>query len=409
MKVFNIFLISLSSLGSNKLRAGLALLGIVIGISAVIILMSIGRGVQNLIISGLEDLGTNLVLVWSSPPDDKNFVPNFTLSDSYALIDSLNAPSVMTVAPEKHTFRKVAYSDKFFESDIVGVTGVYSEVRNLSVSKGMFITDIHTSNINKVAVLGSRVSETLFDENDPIGKRVRIGKSRFTVIGVLESKDSSGFGSDANDMTFVPITSLHSYLAKNVTSHGDIAIDFISVKANSPEEVDSAMAETAKILRLRHRITGDDDFIVTSQKEILAMLQVAIGAIVFFLVSIAAISLLVGGIGIMNIMLVSVTERTREIGIRKALGAKRMDILLQFVMEAVFLTIAGGLLGILIGYFCSMLLDGIPIGDQELRTAFDLPIALIAIGVSGSIGLFFGIFPAYRASKLHPIDALRYQ
>ena len=161
MKVLNIFIISLSSIGSNKLRAGLALLGIVIGISAVIVLMSIGRGVQNLIISGLEDLGTNLVLVWASPPDDKNYVPNFTLSDSDALLDKLNAPSIMTVAPEKHTFRKVAYSDQFVESDIVGVTGVYSEVRNLSVEKGIFITDIHVSNTNKaVSYTHLRAHET---------------------------------------------------------------------------------------------------------------------------------------------------------------------------------------------------------------------------------------------------------
>ena len=182
------------------------------------------------------------------------------------------------------------------------------------------------------------------------------------------------------------------------------------VKATSYDTVTKAMAETAKIIRLEHRlIDEDDDFVLTNQQEILKSLEIALAAIVFFLVSIAAISLIVGGIGIMNIMLVSVTERTREIGIRKALGAKRSDILVQFVIEAVLLTCSGGFIGIALGYLSSLALDGIPIGEGQLETSFGIDIALIAISVSTVIGLFFGIFPAFRASKLHPIEALRFQ
>jgi len=411
LKTITIILMALNSLTANKLRASLALLGIVIGITAVITLMSLGRGVQQLIVSSLESMGTNLVMVM---PDyltvDLEDITSLTLSDSEALIDPDNAPSILAVAPEISRTLRVISPEHDSRPNVVGVTSSYALVRNLEVERGMFFSDIHVDQSSKVSVLGAKLADKLFDGLDPIGQEIRIGGgTRFNVIGLLSEKDNATFGVGINDMAFVPISAMYSNLNATRSISGEVNIDYISIKAVDSDSVEKAMAEATKITRLQHRVKGKDDFIVTSQQEILAMLEVAVAAIMFFLVSIAAISLLVGGIGIMNIMLVSVTERTREIGVRKALGAKRGDILLQFVVEAILLTGGGGLLGIIFGYACSRLLNGIPIGEESLQTSFSPDIALLALGVSAGIGLFFGIFPAYRASKLHPIEALRHQ
>ena len=414
MKFITIFRMALSSLGNNKLRSALALLGIVIGITAVISLMSIGKGIQAFIVDSLESQGSNLVMLIPKEPEKENEKWNFfNLSDVDALKDKENAPSIMNAVAEKSWSGKIVLGDKSINSTVLGITDGYYDVSNLDLGFGIFITETHQEDVRKVIVIGKRIVEKLFDNQNPIGQQVRVLNHRFTVVGVMEEQDNPGWGVNPNKTAYIPITTMYETLSP-FRPYGEVEkeVDWIKVKAVSFENVPMAMAETAKIMRFQNRIAvgEDDDFIVTNQQEILNSLQTIINAIIFFLTSIAAISLLVGGIGIMNIMLVSVTERTREIGIRKALGAKRSDILYQFVVEAILLTGTGGVLGIALGYGVSVALDGIPFGNGEnLETAFTLDIALLALGVSAAIGLFFGIFPAYRASKLHPIEALRYQ
>ena len=414
MKFITIFRMALSSLGNNKLRSALALLGIVIGITAVISLMSIGKGIQAFIVDSLESQGSNLVMLIPKEPEKENEKWNFfNLSDVDALKDKENAPSIMNAVAEKSWSGKIVLGDKSINSTVLGITDGYYDVSNLDLGFGIFITETHQEDVRKVIVIGTRIVEKLFDNQNPIGQQVRVLNHRFTVVGVMDEQDNPGWGVDPNKTAYIPITTMYETLSP-FRPYGEVEkeVDWIKVKAVSFENVPMAMAETAKIMRFQNRIAvgEDDDFIVTNQQEILNSLQTIINAIIFFLTSIAAISLLVGGIGIMNIMLVSVTERTREIGIRKALGAKRSDILYQFVVEAILLTGTGGILGIALGYGVSVALDGIPFGNGEsLETAFTLDIALLALGVSAAIGLFFGIFPAYRAAKLHPIEALRYQ
>ena len=411
MKLASLFYMSLGSLGSNKLRSLLALLGIVIGITAVIALMSIGKGVQKLIIDELEGIGTNLVFLIPAEPEKKDDPWKLlTLSDVDSLKKNANTTAILDVAAEKNRQGKSIKGDKSINGNVIGVTEGYDFVRNIELQSGIFINEFHLEQTNQVVVIGSEVKDRLFEDDNPIGSKIRIKDSRFTVIGVVQEQDKSSWGDIPNKVSYIPITTMFQTLSPNYSIDGQKEIDWIMVKATSYDTVTKAMAETAKIIRLEHRlIDEDDDFVLTNQQEILKSLEIALAAIVFFLVSIAAISLIVGGIGIMNIMLVSVTERTREIGIRKALGAKRSDILVQFVIEAVLLTCSGGFIGIALGYLSSLALDGIPIGEGQLETSFGIDIALIAISVSTVIGLFFGIFPAFRASKLHPIEALRFQ
>ena len=302
------------------------------------------------------------------------------------------------VAGRKNTF-----------ANIIGVTPEYEEVRNAPVEFGQFISQGHVERNATVAVLGYQVAQDLYGFRSPIGQPIRIGGRQFEVIGVLEEQGGSSFFS-FDDRIMVPITAAYYRLASSRTTQGGISVQTINVKTQGVQVMDSALAEVATILRLRHRITGEDDFTVTSQQETIEALEEATNAFVFFLGAIAGISLLVGGIGIMNIMLVSVTERTREIGIRKAMGAKRRDILLQFVSEATLLSLGGGGVGLLLGWVLSNLLnDRAIIGTSPTQTAFSFDIAVLALAVSAAIGLFFGIYPAMRAASLHPIEALRHE
>ena len=392
---------AISSLGANKLRAGLALLGIVIGVTAVITLMSIGRGAADEITGLIQGLGTNLLFV--QPQEGQ-----LTLGDAEALVDPVYAPSVLAAAPEINTGATIAAGRENTFSTVVGATPEYLEARNLEMAEGMFITFPHVENRDEVIVLGGTVSEWLFQNRNPVGEHVRLNGRRFRVIGVLESQGGFGFGS-FDFQVIVPITTAYYRLSGVRTTSGDIIVNLINVQVRDVEQVDQAIEETSGVLRLRHRITGQDDFLVTSQQETIETLQQATNTFVVFLGAIAGISLLVGGIGIMNIMLVSVTERTREIGIRKAMGAKRRDILFQFVAEATALSIGGGLLGVAIGFWMTNAIDGRTLVGQTFTTSFNNQFAILALVVSAGIGLFFGIYPAIRASRLHPIDALRYE
>ncbi len=414
MGPFSIIRTALSSIWANKLRAGLTLLGIVIGVAAVISLMAIGKGAQQAITSNIESLGTNLLFVRAGASSQggvfggQGSASTLTLDDAYALMDPVFAPSVAAVAPEVGASGQVVAGRENTFTQIVGATPEYESVRNFSTASGEFISAFHVRNRSEVAVLGSQVAETLFGFRDPVGQAVRINGRRFTVIGVLESQ-GGGFAGLYDNQILVPITTAYYRLAAQRTTQGGVSVQTINVQVGSDSAMDEAIQEIATVLRLRHRITGDDDFTISSQQETIEALEETTNTFVVFLGAIASISLVVGGIGIMNIMLVSVTERTREIGIRKAMGAKRRDILLQFVSEATLLSVSGGGIGVLLGVAVSWLLNGRSLGGQNFQTAFSGDIALLAIVVSAAIGLFFGIYPAMRAARLHPIEALRYE
>ena len=404
---------ALSSLGSNKLRTTLALLGIVIGVAAVIATMSVGQGAQQSITSRIESLGTNLLFV--RPGAAALGEPSsLTLQDAFALVDPTFAPAVAAAAPELNTSgRLVVGRDNTF-GQIVGVTPEYEMVRGYSVASGQFVSAAHVTAISDVAVLGSNIAETLFGFRDPVGQNVRIsaGQSanarQFTVIGVLESRGGTALGNFDNQV-LVPITTVYYRMGSERTVHGDITVNSINVQVAEDAVMEDAVRQITTVLRLRHHLSNEDDFTITSQEEAIETLEGTTQTFVIFLGAIAGISLLVGGIGIMNIMLVSVTERTREIGIRKAMGAKWRDILSQFVSEATLLSLGGGLVGAALGVGLSMALDGRDLGGQVFLTAVSGNIIVLAVSVAVIIGLFFGIYPAARAANLHPIEALRYE
>ena len=415
MNAQTILFTALSSLGANKMRAGLTLLGVVIGVAAVITLMSIGKGVQQSITQRIESLGTNLLFVRPGDANQRGFssgqgsATTLTMADAFALKDDLFTPSVAAVAPEISTSAQVVAGRNNTNTRIYGVTPEYLPARNFELSSGQFIAPGHVKENSQVVVLGSEVAQTLFGFRNPVGQNVRIKSRQFEVIGVLESKGGGNRFFSLDDQALVPITTAYYRLSYQRTAQGGINVQTINVQLRDVDDVDKAIREVATVLRLRHRITREDDFSITSQQETIETLQETTNTFVVFLGAIAGISLLVGGIGIMNIMLVSVTERTREIGIRKAMGAKRRDILLQFVSEATLLSLGGGGVGVTLGLALSILLNGRSLLGTPTQTVFSPEVAVLALAVSAAIGLFFGIYPAMRAARLHPIEALRYE
>ena len=407
-------LTALDALSSNKLRSGLTLLGIIIGVTAVIALTGIGRGAQESITSRIEALGTNLLFVQPGATNLFGFAgaqgsaTSLTLEDSEALRDPFLAPSVVDVAPELTTFGQIVFERDNTNTQVVGVTPSYLPVRAYELEDGRPLAEADVARSAQVALLGSSTAEALFGLRHPVGHTIRINGRPFEVVGLLASRGSGGFG-NLDDRVLVPITTAYYRLGAQRTAGGEVTVQRISVQIADEEASDAATAEISSILRLRHRITGEDDFSVTSQVETIETLEETTQTFVIFLGAIAGISLLVGGIGIMNIMLVSVTERTREIGIRKAMGAKRRDILSQFLVEAVLLSLAGGIVGVALGYAITHFFDGVELASQPLEMVFSTDIALLATAVSAAIGLFFGIYPAMQAARLHPIEALRHE
>jgi putative ABC transport system permease protein len=399
---------ALQSLAANKMRSGLTILGIVIGVAAVIAMVSVGRGAEGTITGSIEGIGTNLVFVFSGGSEEVRNPQPITLGDANAIADPFQAPSVVGVAPLIQGSVKVTAGGESTSTRVSGVTPDYAPVRNYSVSEGEFINSEHILGRASVVLLGSDTAETLFGRTQGlVGESVRIEGQPFRVIGVLESKGGSGFTND-DDQVMVPLTTAQARL---LPRNPRDKLDMLMVEAISPDKVPQASQEVSQILRSRHRTEiGADDFSLLSQQDFLDTAQVITGVLTIFLGGIAGISLLVGGIGIMNIMLVSVTERTREIGLRKALGARRMDILVQFLTESSLLSLVGGLIGIGLGWLIAFVVGQIAASSNTpLNPSIGLDTILMATLFSTAVGLFFGLYPANRAASLQPVDALRYE
>ena len=398
---------ALESLASNKLRSGLTVLGIVIGVGAVIALLAIGQGAQATITGSISDIGTNLLFVMRNQDQEVRVREHLTLADAQALADPFAAPSVVGVAPMLMGTVEGAYGGESTVTQALGVTPDYGPVRNVEMAEGTFISEEHMLGRAAVVVLGPDTVETLFGRREGVvGETVRIEGQPYRILGVTAAKGGSGF-SNEDDQVFLPLTTAQTRLF----SRDRDQVDMIIAQAISADAVDQASEEISNILRLRHRTPiGVDDFTVFTQRDFIDTAQSITGVLTIFLGGIAAISLLVGGIGIMNIMLVSVTERTREIGLRKAVGARKRDILFQFLTESSLLSLFGGLIGILLGWALAALVGAIAAAsDTELNPAVSLNAILLATLFSAAVGLFFGLYPAKRASDLEPVEALRHE
>jgi putative ABC transport system permease protein len=409
MNFFQAFIEALQSLSANKMRSGLTILGIVIGVAAVIAMVSIGRGAQNAITGSIQGIGTNLIFVLSggTSEDVRNPQP-LTQGDADAMADPFQAPSVTGVAPELRGQVKVTYGGQSTNTSLEGVTPEYATVRNNSVSEGQFISEEQILGRSSVVLLGQDVADKLFGRKEGlVGETVRIEGQPFRVSGVLASKGGSGF-SNEDDRVVIPLSTAQTRLLRRSPSD---RVDMIMVEAASANSVTLAQQEISQILRTRHRTAiGADDFTILTQQDFLSTASTITNVLTIFLGGIAAISLLVGGIGIMNIMLVSVTERTREIGLRKALGARRMDILIQFLTESAVLSMLGGIIGIALGWLISYGVGRIAAANNTpITPAIGIDTILIATLFSTAVGLFFGLYPANRAAGLQPEEALRYE
>jgi len=415
MKLWESIRLAWHSLGANKLRSALTTLGIIIGVAAVIALLSLGRGVQTSITSQIQSIGTNLLYVRPGAQTqggvraEVGSAVTLTLDDARALADPANVPSAVAIAPQVNSFGQVVASGQNARTQILGVTPEYAQVRNYQVLSGEFIQASHVTARSAVAVLGYTTAANLFgDPESAVGQSIRINGQPFRVIGVLAPKGTIGpFSQD--DLVMVPLTTVQTRLFRGANVRGSDSVSLISVQVADASLIHQATQEIAETLRQRHRVLYEDDFTISSQQDVLNTALQITGALTLFLGGIAAISLLVGGIGIMNIMLVTVTERTREIGIRKAVGARRRDILTQFLIEAVMLSVMGGVLGIAVGWGISRLLGNIQLGTTAIQPEVGLDAVLMATLFSMAVGIFFGIYPASRAAALNPIEALRYE
>jgi len=399
---------ALESLASNKLRSILTILGIVIGVGAVIAMLAVGVGAQDTITGSISGIGSNLLFVFrGNQVTTVSRVEPLTLEDAQALLDQFQAPSVDTVAPVVNADVKVTYAGDSTSTSLTGVTPSYSDVRNYSVTEGEFITEEQYLGNASVVLLGPDVADELFGRRDGIvGETVRIEGQPFRVTGVLESKGGSAFGSQDN-VVMIPFSTAQA----RITRRSSNRVDMILVKVLEADHMQQATDEVAQILRNRHRTKiGEDDFTIFSQQDFVSTAKTITGVLTIFLGGIAGISLLVGGIGIMNIMLVSVTERTREIGLRKALGARKKDILIQFLTESSMLSLFGGVIGIGLGWLIAFVVGRIAVASGTPFTPkVGIDAILLATIFSTAVGLFFGLYPANRAAGLEPVEALRYE
>jgi putative ABC transport system permease protein len=393
------------ALTANKARSGLTILGIVIGIASVISMVSIGQGVGGQIQSSIEGLGSNLLtVVPGSQQQGRSAVSTGRGSAQTLKMEDADAikeiPGVAYVSPEyQRRFQVLAPTGNNTNTTVVGVTADYAPAHNTTVENGAYITDAQTKTMSRVAVLGPSTATDLFGGEDPIGKVIRINKINFKVVGVLTAKGGMGFN-NPDDMIFVPLGTMMKILA------GSDYLSTISISVTTKDDMDTVKAEVITAIAAKHKVDEESaDFSVISQADIMSTLNQVTMTFTLFLAAVAGISLLVGGIGIMNMMLTTVTERTREIGLRKAVGAKNRDISRQFLVEAVMLTFVGGIVGVVLGWAASLAIANL----ASIATTVSPMAVLLAFGVSAAIGIVFGYYPARRAAVLNPIEALRYE
>ena len=406
MNISESFLTALDSLLANKMRSVLTMLGVIIGVAAVIALLSIGNGVSSSITGEIQAIGTNLLTI-NTDFENSNGRSALSMEDVAALADPLNAPAIGQVAASSSGVQEIVYNGLSESETVSGVTANYFTVNNLTeFAAGDTLTEADIDTSARVVVLGATVAEDLFGDAFPIGRSVKINGVSYEVVGVL-TESGQGIGGNPDTTAFIPLTTAQSRLYPERTRTGAKAVSTIYAEAVSEELADEATTQVTEILREQHRITyaGEDDFSIFSQTDLLSTLDTVTSTLTAFLGSIAGISLLVGGIGIMNIMLVSVTERTREIGIRKAVGALKRDILAQFLLESLLLSLLGGGLGIALG----LLISNLSGSALNIDTLVDVSTISLATGFAAGVGLLFGIYPAWRASGLRPIEALRYE
>ena len=396
------------SLKINKMRSMLTSLGIIIGVSAVIIMLAVGSGASERIAKDMESMGSNLLMIRSSSATTSGVrmgsgtKPSLTLKDA-EVIES-NAQGVLAVAPYSSSSSQLTYGNQNWATTVAGTTASYLYIRNYEILQGRNFIPEDIKNSTKVAIVGDTVATELFGDMNPINKTMRIGNVPFKVIGLLKTKGENGMGMDQDDLVFIPITTAQK---KVFGTDFPGSVKMINVKALSDETLSLAANDITDILRRRHNIgkNQDDDFEIRNLAEMQETIKSSARTMSLLLGAIASVSLLVGGIGIMNIMLVSVTERTKEIGIRMAIGAKASDIRIQFLIESFLLSVIGGLIGVILGVG----------GAQLLHIFADMSISIstfsiiLSLGFSGAIGVMFGYYPAYKASLLNPIDALRYE
>ncbi|MTJ09371.1 ABC transporter permease [Anabaena sp. UHCC 0204] len=392
-----------TTLLANKLRSSLTMLGIIIGNASVIAMIGIGEGAQKLATEQFESLGPNLLFIIPGSPESRNRVieipKTLVLEDAKAIAKQVRA--IKDVAPEINTRTTITYRNKNSSSSIIGTTPNYLAVRSVEIEKGRFFNELDIKRSLPVVVLGPELARKLFGNQSPIGQNIRIKNVSFEVIGLTVAKGTF-LGNNNDDIAFIPITTMSGRIVGRTSPYG-IDLSLISVSAKDENSIRAAEFQLTNLLRLRHKITQEDDFTIRTQKNILDIISTITNGLTLMLAAIAGISLLVGGIGIMNIMLVSVTERTQEIGLRKAIGATQQDILIQFMIEAVILSIAGGILGIALGGGSVILISMV----TPLQAGISPSAVILAASVSGSIGLFFGVVPARRAAQLDPMVALR--
>jgi len=408
MKIADLFEETYSAILSNKARSGLTILGIVIGIGSVIAMISIGQGAQGSIESNIQALGSNLVMITPGAQRGQGFqvssgrgsAQSLTMLDVQAIQSSVAL--VKDIAPENTGNYQITAKGTNTRTRVVGVTASYTGVRNVEISDGSFISDQNSKSMSKVAVLGPTTRDDLFgaDATNAIGQTIRIKGIEFKVVGITKSKGGTGFGSQ-DDVIYVPLTTAQKFLA------GNDYLTTISVQANDQKSMTEMQSEITSLLLERHHISDSTlaDFSILNQADIAASASSITNTLTILLGSIAGISLIVGGIGIMNMMLTTVTERTREIGLRKSIGAKRKDITFQFLSEAVMLTFLGGIFGVILGWILSLGVSKF----GGITTKISLSSVLLSFGVSALIGILFGYYPAKRAAKLNPIEALRYE
>ncbi len=405
MGILDIFDIAVNSLTRNKVRSFLTMLGIIIGVGAVIAMMAVGTGAQENIKSQIASLGTNVILVFPGSFNQGGVRSGTGTSASLTPEDLVaiqtQCPSVALASPTVRDGAQIVYQEQNWRASIIGATPEYFTIRNWPVSSGQYFTEADIRGATKVCVIGQTIADNLFKGNDPVGQIIRIKKMPFKITGVLSMKGQSAQGTDQDDIIIAPYTTVQ----KKMT--GQTFLSNIMISAVSEDAMLDAQSQITELLRVRHKLQPweENDFTVRSQTEIATAAQATSQVLTILLASIASISLIVGGIGIMNIMLVSVTERTKEIGIRMAIGATAKNIMMQFLIEAVVLSLLGGLIGVILGVLSSNLISTFA-GWTTMVSSTSI---FLAFTFSAAIGIFFGLYPARKAAQLNPIDALRYE